>query len=391
MRALIGFAAAGLFVAAGMAQDATNDRDLIARAAANQPASQQRTAAPGSETADDESRARAEVALADARLEMVLARKAHKADKHEEAARRAIRALNALRGLPAKVDVSDIELQAEGIIAKAGRKGVNVENLRTKLGAGGDPQGTATQQAPPPDSDPLDLKAKAAHEIVRGYSGANSPDISTTATPDELKQRTLRNQPPSDLGYRPGREAFDRAAIAERNEQRLHYQGSLEDAAKSDELRRLVEADEARIAPQSDVRYPDDWKDRVARRARFAGGEVARTATTKDASGRDSYAAIYDINDLTYIPPDFQPSISLDPVEDLRNTLDRDALRNRSMIFGGWPEDLAAGIPLLRFFGGVDDFAYRGPKYSREKAVEIAEQVKAFTAQMNETKIILVP
>lgn len=391
MKALIKWAVLGLIVAKGMAQDATVDHDLIARAAANQSAADLRVAAPTTAMADEESHARAAVALADARLEMVLARKAHKADKHEEAARRAIRALNSLRGLPAKVDASDLELQAEGILAKASRKGVNVESLRGKLGAGGDPQGAATQQAAPIDTDPLDLKSKAAHEIVRGYSGADTPDIATQAAPDDLKQRTLRNQPPSDLGYRPGREAFDRTAITERNEQRLHYQGSLEEAAKSDELRRLVEADEARVAPQSDVSYPDDWKERVARRSRFAGGEVARSATAKDASGRESYAAIYEINDLSYVPPDFQPSISLDPVEDLRNTLDRDALRNRSMIFGGWPEDLAAGIPLLRFFGGVDDFAYRGPKYSREKAAEIAEQVKAFTAQMNESKIILVP
>ncbi|MBK8269156.1 MAG: hypothetical protein IPK83_12950 [Planctomycetes bacterium] len=27
------------------------------------------------------------------------------------------------------------------------------------------------------------------------------------------------------------------------------------------------------------------------------------------------------------------------------------------MIFNGWPEDLAAGLPLLHFFGGIDNNA----------------------------------
>jgi hypothetical protein len=39
----------------------------------------------------------------------------------------------------------------------------------------------------------------------------------------------------------------------------------------------------------------------------------------------------------------------------------------------------------------VDDFAYRGPMYSREKATQVAEQVKVWTQQFNEPKVILVP
>src|SRR5262249_41372679 len=143
--------------------------------------------------------------------------------------------------------------------------------------------------------------------------------------------------------------------------------------------------------PNHEIGYPDDWKERVARRSRFANGQAARTPGVTGADGKEWYAAMYDIRELTYVPPSFAPAFSLDPVEDLRNTLDRDALRQRSQIFSGTAEDLAAGIPLLRFFGGVDDYEFRGPMYSREKAAQIAEQVKVWTQQFNEAKVILIP
>ena len=78
------------------------------------------------------------------------------------------------------------------------------------------------------------------------------------------------------------------------------------------------------------------------------------------------------------MPPDFTP-IEFNPVASHRNALDRAALRWQSQIFRGRAEDLAAGIPLLRYFGGVDDMAYRGPKYSMERQRQIVELIEAFT------------
>jgi hypothetical protein len=86
--------------------------------------------------------------------------------------------------------------------------------------------------------------------------------------------------------------------------------------------------------------------------------------------------ALYDIRDLIYVAPDFQPPMGVTVGEQLRNLFDREALRWRSEIFGGLPEDLAAGIPLLRYFGGIDDRA--GPRYSAERQQHIVDMIKAF-------------
>ena len=62
--------------------------------------------------------------------------------------------------------------------------------------------------------------------------------------------------------------------------------------------------------------------------------------------------------------------------ERMRNLQDRQALRWRSMVFGGYPEDLAAGIPLLRYFGGVDEWAES--RYSPERQEQIVDMIRGF-------------
>ena len=171
----------------------------------------------------------------------------------------------------------------------------------------------------------------------------------------------------------------------------LTHQKQVQQRVAQDRVRMLHAADEVQIVPLGEISYPPDWPARIARRARYRGGQIARSASWIDDEGRERYAAIYDIHDLIYVPPDFQPPFSLVLPEQLRNELDREALRQRSQIFNGYAEDLAAGIPLLRFFGGVDDFEYRGPKYSTERQKHIAEMIRAFTQRSNESKIILVP
>ncbi|MCC6358484.1 MAG: hypothetical protein IT450_07070 [Phycisphaerales bacterium] len=311
-----------------------DDRDLIEAAAADRRAPVAVPADAGPAKTSDldavEAQPRSEAALAQARLELVLARKSLKAGDAADAARRARAALVLLE--PAGGDVSVWELQAEGILARASR-------AQARVTLSDSPQEAATAPA----------------------AAAASP-----ATPDAPRTAT----------------------IVEQDEARLAYQGALYEAYSADETRRLIEAHEARVAPQGEVAYPADWKDRVARRAKWAGGEVARTRSWTDKDGREWYAAIYDIRDVTYVVPDFQPVVSLDFAENDRNGRDREALRQRSAIFGGYAEDLAAGIPLLRFFGGVDDMALRGAKYSREKQAEIIEQIRAFTTQQTEALVI---
>src|SRR5262245_28585246 len=98
MKAFPGLVACTLLATAAFGQENPADRELIDKAAANRPTAQAAPAATPRDSGDlgtAEVKARAEVALADARLELVLARKAMRADRFEEAARRALRAQTA--------------------------------------------------------------------------------------------------------------------------------------------------------------------------------------------------------------------------------------------------------------------------------------------------------
>jgi hypothetical protein len=369
--------------------DENDDYELIAQAAADQTNTsenakavrQPATGATGSaELGQLERQARIDLTLAQVRLELILARKALRTQDHRDAALRAHHVLSLLKELPAEIDGSASELQAEGILARAAKAGIDVDELAAQA---------ADKPALPQFDDYLDDQARAAARVAQRYTGADRDTIDTRASAETLRRRALRRQVPDDYGYRPAKEIIDTDAILERDRQRLHYEEALRKAYLADAARLLTAADEARVVPEGDIAYPDDWPDKVARRAKFEGGEVARSESWIDKDGREWYVALYDIRDLIYVPPDFQPSFSLDPVEDLRNTLDRHALRWRGGIFNSFhPYDLWDAIPLLRYFGGVDDFAWRGPKYSVERQEQIVEMIKAFTTQSTESQVI---
>jgi hypothetical protein len=377
--AVFGMAAFGVASA-----DEVDDVGLIAQAASERPN------APGAEAADRkglaadlgqaEREARIDLTLAQGRLELVLARKALRTHQIKDAAIRAQRVLDLLKELPPGLDASEYELQAEGILARAEKAGVDLAAVA---------QQAAGEKMPRGFDDYLDRQTQAAAEVGRRYTGADRDTINTRVDAQTLRQRTLQRQIPGDYGYRPGKEIFDTDAILERDRQRVYYEDALQKAYSADAARLLTEADEARVAPVGEIAYPDDWPEKVAKRAKYAGGEIARSESWIDQEGREWYVAVYDIRDLIYVPPDFQPTFSLDPAEDLRNTLDRHALRWGYGFFGGlYPWDLDVTIPLLRYFGGVDDYAWRGPKYSAERQEQIVAMIKAFTTKSTEKKII---
>lgn len=396
---------AGLVAMAGLtglagAQNLPDDQKLIEKAAAKKavPAqgaqrvaappkiapARQRAAADANSGADaaaqdgqTEQQARADLSLAQVRLDLVLARKALKSGRTDDAAKRAARVLQTLQTLPDGMDLSIYELQAEGILAKVQR----TPGDDITAGDAPTPQSNPVQQVRDTAiHDDLDRRAAAAARISRNFNGADTPDIDTRGDAAALRERTLQNQvPDKKFGYRPSREIIDVDAILERDQQRLHYEGALHEAVLADEARRLTEVEEDRIAPEGWVSYPDNWPQIVAKRAKYKDGVVARTPSWTDKDGREWYVAVYDIHDLIYVPPDFQPPLgSFNPDQRLQNVLDRDALRYRSQIFNGTAEDLAAGLPLLRYFGGVDPYAARGPKYSLERQRQIVDLIERF-------------
>lgn len=338
-----------VIVSLAVADGSPDDQQILAQAAAARPespppattrtvppqASDRARRASEGQTTDLtalERQARIDATVATARLELVLSRKALRDERYEDAAGKAQRVLALLRQLPPHVDVSVYELQAEGILAKAARKGVNVST-----GSVGVP-----------------------------------PDVGQ-------RRRPAGNAAPDRYSYRPAGEIVDADVLTVPEDERLYRQAALEGAYRESEARVLVEADEARVVPGGVISYPDNWPEIVRKREKYRGGMIARSPSWYDKDGREWYVAVYDIHDLILVPPDFTPPMQFNPGLALRDALDRDALRWRSHIFRGGAANLAAGIPLLRYFGGVDDMAFRGPKYSMERQREIVEIIKAFT------------
>ena len=150
----------GLVTCGVASGDEIDDRALIAQAADERHDPQ--TATPAQDTADlsqAEHEARIDLTLAQSRLELVLARKALRTGKVRDAAVRAQRVLGLLEELPRELDASEYELQAEGILARAEKAGVDLAALAE--------QSSAT--TPTGFDDYLDDQTHAAAEIARRY------------------------------------------------------------------------------------------------------------------------------------------------------------------------------------------------------------------------------
>lgn len=379
--------AAALLVSVALAGQPGNDYGTQPPPAAPPQAAPAPTAPERPATlAEQEQVARTDATLSLIRLETILARKAWNINQHELAARKAVRVLNLVKQLPPAVDASDYELQAEGILAKAARAHINVDRLRR------DAELPPPDQLPEPSGDQqLGAKTREAARIAREHQGTPTPDMDTSGNERVLRERALAHQTPDKSGYHPASEIIDQQALDVRERERIYYQGALENAYKESEQQQLTAVDESRVIPPGEITYPPNWPEIVRKRAQYRGGMIARGPSFYDKDGREWYMAVYDIHDLIYVPPDF-PAVEFNPIINQRNAQDRAALQTQSYIFRGGAEDLAAGLPLLQYFGGVDPYALRGPKYSIEREKQIVEMIKAFTGpQPDGAKIIELP
>ncbi|MBL8879259.1 MAG: hypothetical protein JNG88_09085 [Phycisphaerales bacterium] len=394
MRRVFLTVAIGLLGSAFALGDEADDQKLIEQAAANRPQPQkspqngaataarpdaataeaaERTApvAADESLADEERSARAGLALAQARVELIAARKLLRADRSADAAKKANRVLALLRKLPSDVDASEFELQAEGILAKARRA------AGKQSAALGDRDNDDTLKA----ESKLDARSREAARLGKHFDGSDTPDVDTRGDAAALRERARNNQNPDKSGYHPGKEIIDERAVHTRSKERVRYEGALHEAVAEDEAARLTAAEESRLAGEADVTYPDDWRDRVARRERWKDGMIARGPAVVGPDGKEWFLGVYDLRDIAYEPPDFSLPFGIHPAEEWRNQLDREALRWRSQIFNGYADDLAGGIPLLRFFGGTDDFESRGPKYNPAIERMVERLVRMITDQ----------
>ncbi|MCH7814072.1 MAG: hypothetical protein IID40_08635, partial [Planctomycetes bacterium] len=177
------------------------------------------------------------------------------------------------------------------------------------------------------------------HEIVDQATGR--------VTAQQRRHRPAR--------YLPGRPVPTVEEALARDAERLLEHGDERRAYKADEADALLDVERARRIPRSILTYPSDWPERTARRAEYADGTFYKSKPFRNADGQLVYTAIYDLRDLLVEVPDFTDAPNFDLAVETRNVADRAALRRSSQIFTGYAEDLAAGIPLLQFFGGVDE------------------------------------
>lgn len=122
------------------------------------------------------------------------------------------------------------------------------------------------------------------------------------------------------------------------------------------------------IPPATDLTYPSDFADKTRRRARYRDGVIYESQSFTGADGQTYTTAVYDISDLVVSVPDFYAPYPATAREQRQWELDRQFIRDRSYIFNGYPEDLAAGLPLLHFFGGINQNAIGGRTDPNQRA-----------------------
>ncbi len=152
-----------------------------------------------------------------------------------------------------------------------------------------------------------------------------------------------------------GESGFDRAYYKVRETLRL-----TDPAERDMEVQAYQDQALSRLGEDPDIYhkvmiYPDDFDVISARRAAFSDGVIYRGPGFANSAGETVSTVIYDVGDLIAPLPSFNNAPVFDLNEIIQTGLDRAALRQSSEIFNGYAEDLAAGLPLLQYFGGVDE------------------------------------
>ncbi|MDX2200945.1 MAG: hypothetical protein SF069_18475 [Phycisphaerae bacterium] len=340
------------------------------------PATPSATPAPAAlPVSDAEYRAaQQEASAVNAKVALLEARRALLADRWGEARERGQDALRLLRTLPTSDRVVDQILIAEGVVSRAS-------------------QALARKRAGDPDNPIYASDQPATGPTAMTPVGVNATPAPTAPTGASGRTIVVRNAPAATADAVDPVPPDDATAVLEQ----ARRGAKIRQQAADDAATLLNDAEATRLAPRGAnewVEYPPDFMEKAKRReARYPGGMVARGGGWTDANGSEWYMGVYDISDLIYMPPDFVPPGSLDPREQTRIALDREAFRQRFFAFGGaWPGDLHDAIPLLRYFGGVDDLVYRGPKYSIERQQQIEEMVRVLLGQAGpQAQIISLP
>ena len=248
----------------------------------------------------------------DIRADIVAARRALQIRDRAAAAKRLENAERLLESLPKYVDVSVYRNQIRGLARSVRRA----------------PRSPARANAGGPAKDNLGVLT-----LTEQDNGQDQAPV-----------------PPTESG-----EIVDVSALLDDDHQQHVYDREINAALRQNRANWILSANEAAIAPFTEsLTYPADWPQRVAKRARYRDGVVYEGKPFVGDDGQTYFTAIYDLGDLVHPIPNFYATYPGSHLEHYFQVTDRTALQQRSQIFNGYPEDLAAGLPLLHFFGGID-------------------------------------
>ena len=214
----------------------------------------------------------------------------------------------------------------------------------------------------------LTLSDQGTTAAVTTATGNTTTAVATTTTETNTQTATVTTG-----------EIVDTTAIVMNDKDQHIYDKSVAAALRQNRADWLLQANEAAIAPTTDLQYPSDWVERTRKRVKHKDGVIYEGQPFTGADGQTYITAIYDLGDLVAPVPNFYATFPGFGYTQYQQSLDRQYLRDRSMIFNGYAEDLAAGLPLLHFFGGIDNNAIS----QRSDPNEVARVVATIESFLN--------
>ncbi len=281
---------------------------------------------------EEEDRASVASTFRSVRLNIIQARQALAETNAPLAQSRIVDAEFALRGLPENVDATPYWRQLTQLRKSLARK-----------------RGTHASTRFPSTESQTRTARKDDHVLLLGETGE-----ATEMTDSAHAHRAGSVADHADTG-----EIMDIDALLAATQRRLEYDRDLDQALAAARADVILTAAESALPPSANggMTFPTDWADRSARRSKYRDGVIYRTPDFTGPDGQTYYTAIYDLGDLVHPVPNFYAPWALTGWQQRVQMEDRAALRNRSQIFNGYADDLAAGLPLLHFFGGIDNYA----------------------------------
>ncbi len=230
----------------------------------------------------------------------------------------------------------------------------------------------------PESSDRASLveSLEAAIAVARSARAKVPTEEKPALTLQDIGDAGGRNDPARPAtGYFPDWKSFSIEDAAQRRQQREAYRADLERTYRADEADVRARFGEARRIPSKILVYPDDWAELTKRRAKYDDGIIYAGPEFRTEDGELKRTVVYDIRTLLTDVPRFTGPPELDLETKNRSLADRAALRWSSEIFTGYAHELAAGIELLRYFGGVDE-SYGSPDQGEAERAELMRLVQ---------------